>query len=399
MSSEPGSFLPYGRQTITEADIAAVVEVLRSPFLTQGPVVPAFEQAVADQVGARHGVAVNSATSALHLACLALGLGPGDRLWTSPITFVASANCGRYCGAAVDFVDIEPRTGLMSVAALEAKLEQAERDGTLPRVVVPVHLTGSSCAMAAIGTLAERYGFAVLEDASHAIGGCYQGQPVGNCRHSAITVFSFHPVKIITTGEGGLATTNDPLLAQRMAELRSHGIVREADRFERPAAGSWVYEQQQLGFNYRMTDIQAALGLSQLQRLDEIVAERNRQLQRYRELLAGLPVELLEVPEDVLSSVHLAVIRLQQASAEQHRQVFAGLRADGIGVQLHYSPVHLQPYYRRLGFGEGQCPEAEAYARSAISLPLFPGLTSDDQQRVAAVLAEQQESVALELAA
>ncbi|EAQ70107.1 UDP-4-amino-4/6-dideoxy-N-acetyl-beta-L-altrosamine transaminase [Synechococcus sp. RS9909] len=297
MSSEPRPFLPYGRQTITEADIAVVVEVLRSPFLTQGPAVPAFEQAVAAKVGARHGVAVNSATSALHIACLALGLGPGDRLWTSPITFVASANCGRYCGAEVDFVDIDPATGLMSVAALQNKLEQAERTGSLPKVLVPVHFTGSSCDMAAIGALAGRYGFAVLEDASHAIGGRYQGEPVGNCRHSAITVFSFHPVKIITTGEGGLATTNDPLLAQRMAELRSHGIVRESERFERPAAGPWVYEQQQLGFNYRITDIQAALGLSQLQRLDSIVAERNRKPQRYRELLADLPVRLLEVPE------------------------------------------------------------------------------------------------------
>ena len=382
MSSEPRPFLPYGRQTITEADIAAVVEVLHSPFLTQGSTVPAFEQAVAAKVGARHGVAVNSATSALHIACLALGLGAGDRLWTSPITFVASANCGRYCGATVDFVDIEPATGLMNVAALQTKLEQAERSGTLPKVLVPVHLAGSSCYMATIGALAERYGFAVLEDASHAIGGRYQGEPVGNCRHSSITVFSFHPVKIITTGEGGLATTNDPLLAQRMAELRSHGIVREAERFERLAAGPWVYEQQQLGFNYRITDIQAALGLSQLQRLDEIVVERNRQLQSYRGLLADLPVQLLELPEDVLSSVHLAVIRLQQATADQHRQVFEGLRDAGIGVQLHYSPVHLQPYYRAMEFTEGQFPEAEAYASSAISLPLFPGLKPADQQRV-----------------
>ena len=384
-SSPP--FLPYGRQTITDADIAAVVEVLRSPFLTQGPAVPAFEQAVAANVGARYGVAVNSATSALHIACLALGLGPGDRLWTSPLTFVASANCGRYCGATVDFVDIEPATGLMSMAALKTKLEQAERAGTRPKVVVPVHLAGSSCDMAAIGALAERYGFAVLEDASHAIGGYYRGEPVGNCRHSAITVFSFHPVKIITTGEGGLATTNDPVLAQRMAELRSHGIVREAERFERPAAGPWVYEQQQLGFNYRITDIQAALGLSQLQRLDEIVAERNRQLQLYQELLADLPVRLLEVPEEVLSSVHLAVIRLEEASSQEHRQLFEGLRDAGIGVQLHYSPVHLQPYYRAMGFAEGQFPEAETYASSAMSLPLYPGLQQCGQQWVANALA------------
>ena len=393
MSSEPSPFLPYGRQTITEADISAVVDVLRSPFLTQGPTVPAFEQAVANQVGARHGVAVNSATSALHIACLALGLGPGDRLWTSPITFVASANCGLYCGATVDFVDIEPATGLMSMAALQTKLEQAEGTGTLPKVVVPVHLTGSSCDMAAIGVLAERYGFAVLEDASHAIGGRYQGEPVGNCRHSAITIFSFHPVKIITTGEGGLATSNDPLLVQRMAELRNHGIVRDADRFELPAAGPWAYEQQQLGFNYRLTDIQAALGLSQLQRLDEIIAERNLQLQRYLELMEDLPVQLLEVPAEVLSSVHLAVIRLQHASAQEHRHVFEGMRAAGIGVQLHYSPVHLQPYYRAIGFTEGQLPEAEAYANSAISLPLFPGLSAAEQQRVVGALAQQLQAV------
>lgn len=380
------AFLPYGRQTITEADIAAVVEVLRSPFLTQGPMVPAFERAVAAKVAAAHGVAVNSATSALHIACLALGLGTGDRLWTSPITFVASANCGRYCGATVDFVDIDPDTGLMSVEALAAKLEQAQRQGTLPKVVVPVHLAGSSCDMAAIGALARGYGFSVLEDASHAIGGSYRGDPVGSCPHSAITVFSFHPVKIITTSEGGLATTNDPMLAQRMVELRSHGIVREAQRFERPPAGPWAYEQQQLGFNYRMTDIQAALGLSQLERLEEIVAGRNRQLQRYRELLAGLPVQLLKLPEDVLSSVHLAVIRLQQVTAERHRQVFTGLRAGGIGVQLHYSPVHLQPYYQNLGFCKGDFPKAEAYATNAITLPLYPGLQEGDQQRVADTL-------------
>ena len=382
------AFLPYGRQTITDADIAAVVEVLRSPFLTQGPVVPAFEQAVAAKVGAAHGVAVNSATSALHIACLALGLGPGDRLWTSPITFVASANCGRYCGATVDFVDIEPSTGLMGVAALEQKLELAERDGTLPKVVVPVHLAGSSCDMAAIGALARRYGFAVLEDASHAIGGSYRGEPVGNCRHSAITVFSFHPVKIITTGEGGLATTNDPLLAKRMAELRGHGIVREAKRFERPPAGPWAYEQQQLGFNYRMTDIEAALGLSQLQRLETIVAQRQHLLEHYRVLLDGLPLRLLKTHQDVSSAVHLAVIRLADPSPTHHRQVFEGLRAAGIGVQLHYTPVHLQPYYSRLGFRQGDFPEAEAYATNAISLPLYAGLQEVDQQRVADTLTD-----------
>ena len=385
--SSPDPFLPYGRQTISEEDITAVVDVLRSPYLTQGPAVPDFEQAVASSVGAGYAVAVNSATSALHLACLALGLGPGDRLWTSPITFVASANCARYCGADVDFVEIDPSTGLISTVALAAKLEQAEREGALPKVVVPVHLCGTSCDMASIAFLADRYGFAVLEDASHAIGARYQGEPVGNCRHSAISVFSFHPVKIITTGEGGLATTNDPALAQRMADLRSHGITKDAQRFERPAPGSWSYEQQALGFNYRITDLQAALGLSQLQRLNSIVAERQRLLEQYRQLLAGLPLQLLEIPQDVSSSLHLAVIRLADPCPDHHRRVFEGLRAAGIGVQLHYTPVHLQPYYRRLGFREGDFPEAEAYARNAISLPLYPGLEDGDQQRVARTLA------------
>ncbi len=385
--SHSESFLPYGRQTISKNDIDAVVEVLRSPFLTQGPAVLAFEQAIAEKVGAAHGVAVNSATSALHIACLALGLGPGDRLWTSPITFVASANCGRYCQAEIDFVDIEPTTGLMSVKALKTKLEASEQKGTLPKVVVPVHLSGTSCDMAAIGALADRYGFAVLEDASHAIGGRYKDEPIGNCSHCAITVFSFHPVKIITTGEGGLATTNSFRLAQQMAELRSHGITKDIQRFERPAPGPWSYEQQSLGFNYRMTDLQAALGLSQLQKLDEVVTERNRQWQRYRELLSDLPVNLLTVPEDVLSSFHLGVIRLTDPDPDHHRYIFEGLRNMGIGVQLHYTPVHLQPYFRKLGFKEGDFPAAEAYATNAISLPLHPGLTNHDQQRVVNTLA------------
>ena len=381
------NFLPYGRQTISDADIAAVEAALRSPFLTQGPAVPAFEQAVAEKVGAAHGVAVNSATSALHLACLALGLGPGDRLWTTPITFVASANCGRYCGAEVGFVDIDPATALMSVVDLEHKLEQAAKTRTLPKLLVPVHLCGASCDMAAIAALAQRYGVVVVEDASHAIGAHYQNEPVGNCRYSDISVFSFHPVKIITTAEGGLATTNDPRLAQRMADLRSHGITKEEARFERPSPGPWSYEQQELGFNYRLTDLQAALGLSQLERLEAIVAERQRLLGVYRQLLASLPVILLEIPTTVRSAVHLAVIRLRSRDPTHHRRVFEGLRAAGIGVQLHYSPVHLQPFYRRLGFAEGDFPEAEAYARNAISLPLYPGLQEQEQQRVVEALA------------
>jgi UDP-4-amino-4,6-dideoxy-N-acetyl-beta-L-altrosamine transaminase len=379
-------FIPYGRQTISEADVAAVEAVLRGPYLTQGPAVPAFEEAVAEHVSARHAVASNSATSALHLACLALDLGPGDRIWTTPITFVASANCGRYCGAEVDFVDIDPATALMSMAALEHKLQQAASSGTLPKVLVPVHLCGTSCDMAAIAALAQRYGVAVLEDASHAIGGSYREEPVGNCRYSAISVFSFHPVKIITTAEGGLATTNDPRLAQRMADLRSHGITKDEARFERPAPGPWSYEQQDLGFNYRLTDLQAALGLSQLERLEAIVTERQRLLEVYRQQLAALPVSLLEIPASVRSALHLAVIRLHDRDHVHHRRVFEGLRAAGIGVQLHYSPVHLQPYYRRLGFAEGDFPEAEAYARNAISLPLYPGLQEHEQARVVQVL-------------
>ena len=388
MSIDTPPFIPYGRQTVTEADIAAVVSVLHSDYLTQGPVIPAFEQSVASKVGARYGVAVNSATSALHIACMALGLGPGDRLWTSPISFVASANCGRYCGANVDFVDIDPSTGLISISALESKLVQSELQGTLPKIVVVVHLAGTSCDMAAIASLADRYGFSVLEDASHALGGRYQGEMVGSCRYSAITVFSFHPVKIITTGEGGLATSNDSALVQRMKELRSHGIVRDVERFEQPLVGPWMYEQQQLGFNYRISDIQAALGLSQLQRLDEIIIERNCQFQQYQVLFADLPVQLLTVPPDVHSSIHLAVIRLQYGFVNKHRQVFEGLRAAGIGVQLHYTPIHLQPYYRALGFNEGLFPDAEYYAKCAISLPLFPGLTVSEQEKVRFTLSQ-----------
>ena len=381
------SFLPYGRQTISEDDIAAVVEVLRSPYLTQGPAVPAFEQAVATKVNARYGVAANSATSALHLACLALGLGPGDRLWTSPITFVASANCGRYCGANVDFVDIDSATGLMCIEALSGKLAQAERDGCLPKVLVPVHLCGTSCNMEAIGALAQQYGFSVLEDASHAIGGCYQAQPVGCCRYSSITVFSFHPVKIITTGEGGMAMTNDPLLARRMRELRTHGITKDLQHFELPSPGPWSYEQQDLGFNYRMSDIQAALGFNQIKKLDDVVLERNRLFKQYSKMLDSLAIDFLEIPQDVKSSMHLAVIRLKDRRREHHRYVFEMLRKNNIGVQVHYTPVHLQPYYRKMGFTEGSFPESEDYSINALSIPLYPGLTDSDQKRVSQLLA------------
>ena len=380
-------FLPYGRQSITQEDIKSVVDVLQSDLLTQGPCVPAFERAISNKCCAEYGVAVNSATSALHIACLALGLSSGDHLWTTPITFVASANCGRYCGADVDFVDVNPLTGLISITALQEKLKVAKQNNKLPKILVPVHLAGSSCDMKSIADLAEQYGFSVIEDASHAIGGQYKNHPVGSCEYSDICIFSFHPVKIITTGEGGLATTNNPDLAQRMTDLRSHGIVRERSRFERVSSGPWMYEQQKLGFNYRMTDIQAALGISQLGRLDAIVFERNRQFAYYKKLLVGLPVKLLHIPHEVHSSLHLAVVRLQNFTVEQHRLIFEGLRALEIGVQLHYSPVHLQPYYRALGFTDGQYPEAEAYATSAMSLPIFPGLSVADQDRVVSSLA------------
>jgi len=379
--------IPYGRQDIIEADIAAVEAVLRSDFLTQGPAVPRFEQAVATYCGAAHGVAVNSATSALHLACLALGLGPGDWLWTSPNTFVASANCGRYCGAKIDFVDIDPRTYNLSVEALEAKLERAEREGRLPKIVIPVHFAGQPCDMSAIHALSRRYGFKIIEDASHAISARYGEHRVGSCAHSDITVFSFHPVKLITTGEGGLATTNSPELAERMARLRSHGITRDAAEMTHEPDGPWYYQQIELGYNYRMTDMQAALGVTQLSRLDQYVARRHELAARYDDLLADLPVTCPWQHPDSYSGLHLYVIRLQLDRIEKtHREVFESLRAQGIGVNLHYIPVHTQPYYQQMGFKVGDYPEAERYYTEAISLPMFQTLAEAQQDEVAAAL-------------
>lgn len=375
--------IPYGRQDITQADIDAVVDVLRSDFLTQGPMVPRFEQAVADYCGVPHALAMNSATSALHVACLALGLGAGDWLWTTPITFVASANCGLYCGASVDFVDIDPRTYNMSAAALERKLEQAAKEGRLPKVVVPVHLCGQPCEMEAIHALSRKYGFRIIEDASHAIGGRYKDEPIGNCRYSDVTVFSFHPVKIITTAEGGMALTRDAGLAEQMALLRSHGITRDAARMTEPPHGPWYYQQIDLGYNYRMTDLQAALGVSQMQRLDQYVARRHELAARYDTLLADLPVERPWQHPDGYSGLHLYVIRLQlDRLAKSHRQVFDELREQGIGVNLHYIPVHTQPYYRDLGCSQDACPEADAYYAEAISLPMYATLTDLQQERV-----------------
>jgi UDP-4-amino-4,6-dideoxy-N-acetyl-beta-L-altrosamine transaminase len=383
--------IPYGRQDITDADIEAVKAVLRSDFLTQGPAVPRFEQAVADYCGAACGVAVNSATSALHIACLALDLGPGDWLWTSPNTFVASANCARYCGALVDFVDIDPRTYNLSAEALSAKLEQAEKHGRLPKIVVPVHFAGQPCDMPAIAALAKRYGFRIIEDASHAIGARCDSEPVGNCLYSDITVFSFHPVKIITAGEGGLATTNDPELAQRMRRLRSHGITRDPARMQGPPAGLWAYHQIELGYNYRMTDIQAALGHSQLQRLGDYVARRHHLAERYDRLLTNLAVQTPYRDPRHYSALHLYPIQLRDGDAR--RNAFQALRDAGIGVNVHYIPVHTQPDFQRFGFKRGDFPVSEGYYARAISLPLFSSLTEEQQDQVCQKLVSALEAI------
>ena len=382
--------IPYGRQDINQADTDAVVAVLRSDFLTQGPAVPAFEKAVADYCGAQHAVAVNSATSALHIACLALGVGKGDRVWTTPITFVASANCALYCGATVDFVDIDPRTYNLSVDRLAEKLAQAEKTGNLPKVVIPVHLCGQPCDMAGIHALSQQYGFKIIEDASHAIGGKYKDEPIGNGRYSDITVFSFHPVKIITTGEGGMAVTNDAKLAKHMRLLRSHGISSTAaDMQPRPAQEIWNYQQIDLGFNYRRTDIQAALGLSQMQRLDAFVTQRHAIAKRYDQLLPALPVQIPWQHADSYSGYHLYVIRLKLNEINKtQRQIYDALHAAEIFVNLHYIPVYRQPYYEQMGFNIGYCPQAEQYYSEAISIPLYPRLTVAQQDQVVAVLRE-----------
>lgn len=381
--------IPYGRQEITQQDIDGVIEVLQSNFLTQGPKVPEFEQALMNHTGAQYALAVNSATSALHIACLALGLGEGDWLWTSPVTFVASANCGLYCGAKVDFVDIDPNTYNMCPVKLEQKLLEAKAKGTLPKVVVPVHLCGQPCDMKAIGKLAKEYGFKVIEDASHAIGGQYHGQPIGNCEYSDITVFSFHPVKIVTTAEGGAALTNQPELAEKMALFRSHGVTRDLSLMDGESHGGWYYQQVELGYNYRMTELQAALGVTQMQRLERFVSERHKLAKRYNELLKDLPVTIPYQLENTYSGLHLYVIRLQLDNIElSHREVFESLRENGVGVNLHYIPVHTQPYYQRMGFKQGDFPESERYYQEAISLPMFHGMTLEQQDTVVKVLSD-----------
>ncbi len=370
--------IPYGRQDIDEADIAAVVEVLRGDWLTTGPAIERFEESVKRRTGSAHAIACANGTVSLHLACRALGLGPGDTLWTSPNTFVASANCALYCGASVDFVDIDPRTYNMSVEALEKKLKKAKR----PKVLVPVHFAGQPCDMRAIAQLAKEYGFAVIEDASHAVGADYLGKPVGDCRYSDITSFSFHPVKIVTTAEGGMTLTQRADLAERLRVLRTHGITRERGRMEAKDGGGWYYEQIELGYNYRITDLQAALGESQMRRLDAFLERRRELVARYESLLKDLPVQRPWQHPDGRSAWHLYVVLVKE-----RRKVYDALRAAGIGVNVHYIPVHLQPYYRRLGFKRGDFPNAEAYYERALTLPLYPRMSDDEQDKVVAALA------------
>jgi len=379
--------IPYGKQDIDQNDIDAVIEVLNSDFLTQGPNVPLFEQTVANYCQANYAVAVNSATSALHIACLALGLGEGDYLWTSPNTFVASANCGLYCGAKVDFVDIDSRTYNMCVDSLESKLIKAKQQNLLPKIIIPIHFAGQACDMKRIYQLSHEYGFKIIEDASHAIGGKYLDKPIGHCEFSDISIFSFHPVKIITTAEGGLATTNSTELAETMSLLRSHGITRDPESMTKESDGGWYYQQIELGFNYRMTELQAALGTSQMQRLDEFVAKRHQLQQRYHDKLKDLPIILPVQLEDSYSALHLYPIQIELEKVNKtHKQIFQELRDCGLGVNVHYIPVHTQPYYQNRGFKKGDYPVAEQYYSCAVSIPLYQGLTIEEQDQVISIL-------------
>jgi UDP-4-amino-4,6-dideoxy-N-acetyl-beta-L-altrosamine transaminase len=375
--------IPYGKQDINQLDIDAVVEVLKSDFITQGPKVPLFEKKIANYCGVKHSVAVNSATSALHIACVSLGLGEGDWFWTSPNTFVASANCGLYCGAKIDFVDIDPRSYNMSVELLEEKLIDAKKNGKLPKIVIPVHFAGQSCDMEKIYNLSKKYGFKIIEDAAHAIGGKYLDQPIGSCRYSDITIFSFHPVKIITTAEGGIATTNSTKLAEKMEALRGHGITKTTESMTREPDGDWYYQQVDLGFNYRMTELQAALGISQLNRLDEFIVKRRFLKNRYDTLLQDFPLERPFQYSYGSSSLHLYPIQLKTNKlSRSHKEIFRYLRNNGIGVSLHYIPVHLHPYYQKFGFKEGSFERAEFYYDRAISLPLFHTMSLEQQDKV-----------------
>ena len=375
--------IPYGRQEISEEDVNAVVEALRSDFLTQGPKVPLFEKAVADYCGVKYGVAVNSATSALHIACLALELGEGDWLWTSPNSFVASSNCGLYCGAKVDFVDIDPQTYNLSAKELEKKLIIANKENKLPKVLVTVHFAGQSCDMKMIYELSRKYGFSIIEDASHAIGGKYLDKPIGGCQFSSITVFSFHPVKIITTAEGGLATTNSKKLAEKMDLFRSHGVTREPSLMSDQNDGPWYYQQINLGFNYRMTELQAALGISQMKKLDEFVSKRHVLQEKYDTLIDSLPIIKPHQHEGSYSALHLYPVQIElNKISKNRRQIFNELRENGIGVNVHYIPIHTQPYYKELGFKEGDFPNSEYYYSRALSIPLFYAMALNQQDEV-----------------
>ena len=379
--------IPYGKQDINQSDIEAVIAVLKSDFLTQGPQVPLFEKNVSNYCNAQYGVAVNSATSALHVACLALGLGKDDWLWTSPNSFVASANCGLYCGAKVDFVDIDPKTYNLSVEELKKKLIQAKKDNKLPKIVIPVHFAGQSCDMQSIHKLSKEYGFKILEDASHAIGGKYLDKPIGGCQYSDITVFSFHPVKIITTAEGGLATTNQKELAEKMQLFRAHGITREPKLMTKKTEGGWYYQQVELGFNYRMNDLQAALGIAQMKRLDKFITIRHSLKQRYDDLLKDLPLITPAQSLDSYSSLHLYPVQLKlEQLSKAHNQIFDELRKNGVGVNLHYIPIHMQPYFQNMGFKKGNFPIVEDYYSRAISIPIYQGLTTELQDKVVKVL-------------
>lgn len=381
--------IPYGKQDINQADIDAVVSVLKSDFLTQGPQVPLFEKAVSSYCGASFGLAVNSATSAIHLACIALGLGKGDWLWTSTNSFVASANCALYCGAKVDFVDIDSKTYNISVVELENKLIQAKQDNVLPKILIPVHFAGQSCNMKKIHSLSKSYGFKVIEDASHAIGGKYLNQSIGSCQYSDITVFSFHPVKIITTAEGGVATTSSKKLYEKMLLIHNHGITRDEALMTRESDGGWYYQQIDLGFNYRMTELQAALGISQMLRLDEFVAKRHKLQEKYDELLEDSPVIRPYQDKDCYSSLHLYPIQIDlNKTNKNQKQVFDEIRNRGIGVNVHYIPIHMQPYYEQFGFKRGDFPNAESYYKNTISLPLFHLMTQEEQKSTIKVVNE-----------